>query len=113
MKQYTTPEQTVKLIELGFKKPPKKGLLFQNNIGNCHTDLMLAEENYSIGELIGMLPKTIGDGWYKLEIKVYLEKWKVLYIDITNDSPRYYIAEDDLIDAIFNMIIKLKEAKVL
>ena len=98
MKQYTTNEQTAKLIELGFMEP----------IGSWESDNV-----YSMGELIEMLPRRIGSGWYRLEIKVYLEQWKVLYMDITNDSPRYSIVEDNLIDAIFNMIIKLKEEGVI
>ena len=113
MKQYTNESQTAKLIELGFERP-KNRLVKQRFDRSTSSWIVIGEEgNYSIGELIEMLPRKIGDGWYLLQIKVYLEQWKVLYIDITNDSPRYYIVEDDLIDAIFNMIIKLKEEEVI
>ena len=106
MKQYTTPEQTAKLIELGIV--PKR-IQSVSDEGKMLLELM----GFPIGELIEMLPRKIGNGWYILEIKVYLEQWKVVYTDITNDSPRYYIVEDDLIDAIFNMAIKLKEEGVI
>lgn len=105
MKQYTNESQTAKLIELGLEEPKTKLPFEVSNDELGYT--------YSIGELIGMLPITIREEWYQLEIKVYLGKWKVSYIDITNDSPIYYILEDDLIDAIFNMIVKLKEEKLL
>jgi hypothetical protein len=45
MKQYTTPEQTARLIELGFEKP--RLLYFGNNI--------IGHYAYTVGELIEML----------------------------------------------------------
>lgn len=113
MKQYTSPEQTAKLIELGFKKPPKKGLLFQSNIGGCLTDLMLAEENYSIGELIEMLPKEINDG-LQSRLGVYIDHnkmWAVDYSNILGELCSTYHTE--LIDALYDMIVKLKEEGVI
>lgn len=114
MKQHTTPDQTAKLIELGFEKPPKKGLLFQSNIGNCHTDLMLAEENYSIGELIGMLPKVVEDEDSEYAtISIYHDtiSWVTDY-----QSPErcfYATSNIELVDALYEMIVKLKKEKVL
>lgn len=100
MKMYTNSEQTAKLIELGFEKPPKKGLLFQSNTGNCHTDLMLAEENYSIGELIEMLNTD------NIEINRYSGDWSV---DIDYTGAR----NKELIDALYEMILRLKEDGVI
>lgn len=47
MQQYTTPEQTAKLIELGFEKPTMK------NIPTLEGEIN--EKWYSIGELIEIL----------------------------------------------------------
>ena len=112
MKQYLTPEQTAKLIELGFEKLSKKGLLFQSNIENCHTDLMVAEENYSLGELIEMLPKVIDCDYdaYNLQIEAG-SNWKVCYVK--NGMIEDDCGSSELIDALYEMIVKLKDKKVL
>ena len=99
MKQYTTPDQTAKLIELGFEKPPKKGLLYQSTIGNCLTDLMLAEENYSIGELIEILDKYQD----KLSMVKTEYRWFI----------NYHTKNIELIDSLFDMIVELKEEGVI
>ena len=113
MRQYTTPEQTAKLIELGFKKPPKKGLLFQSNIGNCLADLMLAEENYCIGELMQML---LHKPHCKVSIyNVGLKQYKVLFKKLINRKFKVLFREvgDEPIDLLFNCIVKLKEEGVI
>ena len=114
MKQYTTPEQTAKLIELGFERPPKKGLLFQNDIGNCRTDLMLSEENYSIGELIEMLPNVVEseDSEYAtLQMYFDLFNWVIEYTGV--EKTEYATSAVELIDALYNMILKLKEEEII
>lgn len=103
MKQYTTPEQTAQLIELGFKKP--KGYAE----GKCYSDIYPA---YSIGELIEMLPKVIDCDYdaYNLQIEAG-SNWKVCYVEngmIEDDCDSY-----ELIDAIYDMILKLKEEKII
>jgi hypothetical protein len=82
MKQYTTPEQTAKLIELGFKYP----------IGSWET----YDNSYSIGELIEML-ETLS-----VSISVHNLKWSV-------DTYHYGIDKYELIDALFAIVIKCKE----
>ena len=64
MRQYTTPDQTAKLIELGFEKP--KGLAdAEPSSGKW------VREAYSIGELIEMLPSYVEwkGNYYGLQIK--------------------------------------------
>ena len=116
MRQYTNQEQTIKLVELGFKKPD--GLEFlvreQDNPDNAQIVQRMA---YSIGELIEMLPPKIEAemedesddeyAWLSLE-----EGWDVLY------RSGYYIVErishsKELIDALFGMLVKLKEEGVI
>jgi hypothetical protein len=103
MKQYTTPEQTAKLIELGFEKP--------KNIveGELYSDIYFA---YSIGELIEMLPKVIDCDYdtYNLQIEAR-SNWKVCYVK--NGMIEDSCDSSELIDALYNMIVKLKEEKVL
>ena len=54
MKQFTTPKQTAKLIELGFEKP--KTLV--DKYYDFDTEAYAEVKVYSIGELIEMLPNT-------------------------------------------------------
>ena len=50
MKQFTNKEQTHHLIELGFEKPQPS--FYQNG-----ASWIMCDGNYSIGELLGFLPK--------------------------------------------------------
>lgn len=104
MKQYTTPEQTAKLIELGFKKP--KGLAdAEPSSGKW------VRPAYSIGELIEILPSHIthGDRGFisYLSIAPYVQGWKVAYTHI------YIMLDSELVDALYDMIVKLKEEGVI
>lgn len=104
MKQYTTPEQTAKLIELGFEKP--KGLAdAEPSSGKW------VREAYSIGELIEMLPPHIshGDRGFisYLSIAPYVQGWKVAYTHI------YIMLDSELVDALYHTIVRLKEAGVI
>ena len=87
MKQYTTPEQTAKLIELGFEKP--RLLYFGNNT--------IGDYAYSIGELIEMLPLNR----IEFDIRTYVDTTRGLFYD------------EELIDALFKACVKLKEEGVV
>jgi hypothetical protein len=89
MKQYTTPEQTAKLIELGFDKPK------QFIEGPTLLDSRFA---YSIGELIEMLPITR----IEFDLKVWVD------IPIAGGA-----SAEELIDALFEACVKLKEEGVI
>lgn len=105
MKQYTTPDQTAKLIELGFEKPKSK-VLFE--VGNDELGY-----TYSIGELIEMLLTAIeiGDG-YTLSIYHNRAEWMVSYDDNGVYLPIYSTEKDELIDALYNMCVSnLKRRK--
>lgn len=111
MKQHTTPEQTAKLVELGFEKPTMK------NIPTLEGDIN--EEWYSIGELIEMLPMTIlhelwwgmeEEGIWRLHIDTNGTEyaWTVSYK--RDCSPFLYCeARNELIDALYDMVVKLKK----
>ena len=89
MKQYTTPEQTAKLIELGFE--PQTKIPFE--VGNDEIGY-----TFSIGELIEML-----NNQEKLTLVKLEHKWYV----------NYHTKDVELIDALYDMIIKLKEGGVV
>lgn len=103
MKQYTTPEQTAKLIELGFV--PKTKLPFE--VANDELGY-----TYSIGELIEMLQTVkhsclliynLGFDQRKVVFKKLNGRWEYKYREIG----------DELIDLLFNAIVNLKEEGVI
>ena len=110
MKQYTTPEQTAKLIELGLPKPKMAAPALKWVDGEP-----TFEPQYTIGELIEMLPPKIWDD----EALIYWELcidwdiignvWRVVYFH--KALMRCYGKE--LIDALFDMVVRLKEEGVI
>ena len=113
MKQYTTPEQTAKLIELGFERPKSKVKAEQAGGYAWYNPA------YSIGELIEMLPNTfIFEG---VEYDLCLSGgaslvgkycWQISYIQ----SKRGYIFcsyDEELIDALYKIVIRLKDKGVI
>lgn len=108
MKQYTTPEQTAKLIELGYFRPAL----------SCIPPFGGREEiirnPFSIGELLSFLPKSIkvNDLFFTLCIHSSNDYWIVEYADIAfGTQARLY--KEELIDALFAEIVILKEEGVI
>jgi hypothetical protein len=106
MKQFTSPEQTAKLIDLGFKKP--KGLAdAEPSSGKW------VRPAYSIGELVEML---IPKPHYMVSIyNVGLKQHKVLFKKLINGKFKALFREVgyEPIDLLFNCIVKLKEEGVI
>lgn len=107
MEQYTSNDQTAKLIELGFEKP--KSII---DVWAHETDIDMEYEYeyaYSIGELIEMLPHSMAfsDGGWNLciDADIYGEElaWQVGFIG------EFFVKDKELIDALYDMIIMLKE----
>lgn len=109
MKQQTTPEQTAKLIELGFEKPKMAAPALKWVDGEP-----TFEPQYTIGELIEMLPMGINnDGRFEdLIIHPNYYRWVVKYSGIFRE-PTYQSCMEELVDALYDMIVKLKENKVI
>ena len=125
MKQYTTPEQTAKLIELGFEKPKSiwalsrkclsdNQLSYESSLGLTIRveERFIPEYAYSIGELIEMLPQVIefGEKWVSYPLRVMPTVgggWAISY------CKEYDERNNELIDALYDMIIKLKEEGVI
>ena len=98
---YTNSEQTAKLIELGFEKPKS-----YHDIEWDGTEAYDYQLDYSIGELIEMLPEysSIYDLTNMHTMKIC---WYVGHISTSN------VSADELIDALYDMILKLKEEGVI
>ena len=92
MKQYTSKDQTAKLIELGFPKP--KPSFYQNGATWIQCD-----GNYSIGELIEFL----NDHLFHIDNDY---KW---YADVGQCS----FTAQELIDVLFKACVTLKEEGVI
>lgn len=105
MRQCTTPEQTARLIELGFEKPR----VFAWYVKAIRKEVVCKE--YSIGELIAMLPESASQ---RLRYVATKRAW-IVDVDVLGKQGRchrgaYY---KELIDALYAMILKLKEAGVI
>lgn len=99
MKLSTTPEQTAKLIELGFEKPRYATMFWRDN-------KEVTEINYTLGELIEMLPEF--SCIYDLANLHPMKRcWYVGHVSTLN------VSADELIDALYDMILKLKEERVI
>lgn len=102
MKQYTTTEQTAKLIELGFEKPKSC-----SGFSIDETKDAVFYYDYSIGELIEMLPAKI-EGLYCNIDRCGQRSWAISY------DPMIYCCNcAELIDALYDMAVKLKEEGVI
>ena len=121
MKQYLTPEQTVKLIELGFEKPASIASV-EPIYGMGGISIAKA---YSIGELIEMLPMSIADEiWWGEEkgeegvwgLRIGTEgtdySWVISY-ERDNSAYLYREGRSEVVDALYDMIVKLKEEGVI
>lgn len=119
MKQYTSPEQTAKLIELGFEKPKSMNGVYNG----CQ---FAPTPAYSIGELIEILPKIIeteiwwGDEKGKIGVwglRIDTEgveyMWTITYERDNSANLCVVGAGEELIDALYDMAIKLKEEGVI
>ena len=105
MKQFTSIGQTAKLIELGFEKPKSSHRYWRG-------DELIINNNYSIGELIEMLPAVIREfGGCYLNIHREENAWYVYYNPIIAEvtAPIYSTNYTELIDALFEMLVLLKE----
>lgn len=103
MRQHTNSEQTAKLIELGFEKPASIASVEPlYGIGGISV-----AKAYTIGELIEMLPREDRAGERSI---VYdgLE-WVVNW----DDDTIHQVVATELIDALYEMVINLKEEGVI
>ena len=103
IKQYTTPEQTAKLIELGFEQP-KSIEVYRD--GHC-VPFVEQQWVYSIGELISFLPD---DGVSDKRLEFDGFHWLV---DWDSFDKIHQTMQVELVDALYDMVVKLKEEDVI
>lgn len=115
MKQYTSNVQTYKLIEMGFEKPRnERWVLDVANESTPSIQNIVKCQDYSIGELLSFLPENIAkenEMPSTLNISLLNGEWCVEYADFLGADFSFRSVE--LIDAIFDMIKKLKEEEVI
>ena len=112
MKQYTNESQTAKLIELGFEKPCSIASV-EPIYGMGGISIAKA---YSIGELIEMLPSALSpnnDEDREFHLMLFDDSlyWHVRCTD--GDNLCYSSLAIELIDALYDMVVKLKEEGVI
>ena len=109
MRQHTTLDQTAKMIELGFEKP--KGWYVNGVTNNIKLYVNIDENpmmfNYSIGELLSLLPDDmVADR--RLEFDGF--HW---FVDWDSFDKIHQTVGIELVDALYAMIVKLKEEGVI
>ena len=97
MKQYLTPEQTAKLIELGFEKPKGSHSCWRGNE-------LVININYSIGELIELLDS--------VNETVHC-RFGGVKANLISTNSGYEKIGGELIDLLFDLCVKLKEEGVI
>jgi hypothetical protein len=112
MRQYTNEIQTAKLIELGLPKPR---YYCADKYTIIHTGFDII--NYSIGELIEMLPEAIceskdDDYHYFLSIETDSLTWKVFY-ESEDEVTLCSTFGVELVDALCSMLTILKRQGTL
>ena len=115
MKQYTNEIQTAKLIKLGFEKPKNERLVLDvANESSPSIQNIVKRQDYSIGELIEMLPDYINGNFvnWKIDTTRGDVKWSVGW-DCFETGQFQWIRTTELVDALYDMVVKLKEEGVI
>jgi hypothetical protein len=105
MKQYTSKDQTAKLIELGFPKP--KSVINEHKVleSNPYAPTEF-EYSYSIGELIEFLQSIAENNEVRISTRTNLVSFDVM----TEDGRcGYSFNEDELIDSLYEACVTIKE----
>lgn len=110
MKQYTTPEQTTKLIELGFEPGTRI-----KRVRTVHFNVEIYHDcNFTIGELIKLLPENVAkqdEIPSTLNISLMNGEWCVQYADFLGTD--FEFCNTELVDALYDMCVKLKEKGII
>ncbi|MBO5217489.1 MAG: hypothetical protein J6B41_07080 [Alistipes sp.] len=110
MKQYLTFDQTAKLIELGFEKPSSIASV-EPIYGMGGISVAKA---YTIGELLSFLPENIAkenEMPSTLNISLLNGEWCVQYADFLGTD--FEFCNTELVDVLYDMIVKLKGKGVI
>ena len=115
MKQYLDQQQTAKLIELGFEKPKnERWVLDVVNESTPSIPNIVKRQDYSFGELLSFLPENVAkedEMPSTLNISLMNGEWCVQYADFLGTD--FEFCNTELIDALYDMVVKLKEKGVI
>ena len=110
MKQYTTPEQTAKLILIGMPKPYGT-IEHQELINKVWVTVSETTGNYTIAQLLSFLPASAS-----LRIRYVATKraW-IVDVDVLGKQGKCHrgVYHTEFIYALYDMIVKLKEKGVI
>lgn len=105
MKQYTSKDQTAKLIELGFPKP--QSIEFINTeFDSAFDEHTIYNMRYSIGELIEFLQSVAENNDVRISTQTNLVSF-----DVMTGEGRYGYSfnEDELIDSLYEACVTITE----
>lgn len=114
MRQYTTPEQTAKLILMGFPNPYGT-TEHQELVNGIWVTVSETHGDYTIGQLLDFLPTT---ATHHIRYVATKKAWTIT-VDVlgksNKPSARCYISPyyPHLIDMLYEMVVKLKETAVI
>lgn len=108
MRQHTTHEQTTKLIELGFAYPKSC-----SGFSLDETKDAVFYYDYSIGELIEMLPTHYYTETKCFELSIAYSAFNTGWIVGGTRDPKDNTYGEELIDTLYDMVVKLKEEGVI
>ena len=107
MKQDTNESQTAKLIELGCEMPKnERRVLDVVNESTPSIQNIVKRQDYSISELIEMLPKEVTNVGLTDSLSIYTdhnEMWTVEYSSVLGELFSTYRTE--LVDALYDMVV--------
>ena len=110
MKQYTNSEQTAKLILIGMPKPFGT-TEHQELVNKVWVTVSETYGDYTIGQLLSFLPASATQRIRRAATK---RKWIVEVEVLGKDGKRYICYHyKELIDALYVMIVRLKEVGVI
>lgn len=124
MKQYLTKQQTEELIKLGLPVPDRAELKDQEDpIKEAEYYPAIFDDDgwpelyqpYDIGELIEMLPKSINNinGSNNLNIFFARNYWHIVYLNHHTNHDLRRASDQELIDALYKIVVKLKKDCIL
>lgn len=110
MKQYTTPGQTAKLILMGMPKPYGT-TEHQELVNKVWVTVSETHGDYTIGQLLSFLPASASP---RIRYVATKRAW-IVDVDVLGKDGKCYrgVYCAEFIDALFNLIIKLKEEGVI
>ena len=111
MRLETTPEQTSKLLNLGFEEPKNTRYIQRAKARNLHSPFIEFGEpefegSYAIGELISFLPQVLDKLGFglKIEYDPNIQLWYMGYL-----PSNHYTSSFELVDGLVDLLIKLKK----